>query len=198
MPAQDLTNDKGKVLRLHDDGRIPRDNPFVGRAGARPEIFSYGHRNPQGMTLHPATGELWETEHGARGGDEINRVRAGRNYGWPRITHGVDYSGARISPDSALPDMEQPVLHWTPSIAPSGLAIYTGDRFPRWRGQLFAGALAGEQLRRVVLQGDRAVHQETLLRGRARIRTVKNGPDGNLYLLTDAAGGSLLRLEPAP
>jgi glucose/arabinose dehydrogenase len=197
-PAQDLASDKGKILRLHDDGRIPRDNPFVGRDGARPEIFSYGHRNPQGMTLHPTTGELWETEHGARGGDEINRVRAGRNYGWPRITHGVDYSGARISPDTALPGMEQPVLHWTPSIAPSGLAFYTGTRFPRWRGQLFAGALAGEQLRRVVLQGDRAVHQETLLRGRSRIRAVADGPDGYLYLLTDASEGSLLRLEPLP
>ncbi|WP_284352267.1 PQQ-dependent sugar dehydrogenase [Roseisolibacter agri] len=197
-PAQDLASDKGKILRLHDDGRIPRDNPFVGRTDARPEIFSYGHRNPQGMTLHPVTGELWETEHGARGGDEVNHVRAGRNYGWPRITHGVDYSGARISPDSALPGMEQPVLHWTPSIAPSGLAIYAGDRFPRWRGHLFAGALAGQQLRRVVVEGDRAVHQETLLEGRSRIRAVKNGPDGNLYLLTDASEGSLLRVEPAP
>ncbi|MGZ8469125.1 MAG: PQQ-dependent sugar dehydrogenase [Gemmatirosa sp.] len=197
-PAQDLASDKGKILRLHDDGRIPRDNPFVDREGARPEIFSYGHRNPQGMTLHPETGELWETEHGARGGDEVNRVRAGRNYGWPRITHGVDYSGARISADTALPGMEQPVLHWTPSIAPSGLAFYTGDRIPRWRGQLFAGALAGEQLRRLVLRGDRVVHQETLLRGRSRIRAVRNGPDGNLYLLTDASEGSLLRLEPAP
>jgi len=128
----------------------------------------------------------------------VNVVRAGRNYGWPRITHGVDYSGAPISPDSALPGMEQPVLHWTPSIAPSGLAFYTGDRLPRWRGQLFAGALAGEQLRRIVLQGGRAVHQETLLRGRSRIRAVTDGPDGYLYLLTDGAGGSLLRLEPAP
>jgi glucose/arabinose dehydrogenase len=197
-PAQDLASDKGKILRLHDDGRIPRDNPFAGRGGARPEIFSYGHRNPQGMTLHPESGELWETEHGARGGDEINRVRPGRNYGWPRITHGVDYSGARISPDTALPGMEQPVLHWTPSIAPSGLAFYTGTRFPRWRGQLFAGALAGEQLRRVVLRDGRAVHQETLLRGRSRIRAVADGPDGNLYILTDASGGLLLRLEPAP
>jgi glucose/arabinose dehydrogenase len=196
-PAQELGHHKGKILRLHDDGRVPRDNPFVGRAGAKPEIFSYGHRNPQGMTLHPVTGALWANEHGARGGDEINVVRAGRNYGWPAITHGVDYSGARISPDTARPGMEQPLLHWTPSIAPSGLAIYAGDRFPRWQGNVFSGALAGEQLRRVVFDGERAVRQETLLRGRWRIRAVTVGPDGLLYLLTDASNGRLLRLEPA-
>ena len=196
-PAQDLSDDKGTILRLHDDGRVPRDNPFVGRQGARPEIFSYGHRNPQGMALHPTTGELWANEHGARGGDEINRVRAGRNYGWPLITHGVDYSGARISPDTARTGLEQPLLHWTPSIAPSGMAFYTGDRFPRWRGSVFNGALAGQQLRRVVFDGDRPVRQETLLRGRARIRAVKMGPDGFLYLLTDESDGSVLRLEPA-
>ena len=147
------------------------------------------------MTRHPATGELWETEHGARGGDEVNVVRAGRNYGWPRITHGVDYSGAPISPDTALPGMEQPVLHWTPSIAPSGLAIYAGDRFPRWRGNAFSGALAGEQLRRVELRDGRAVHQETLLKG-TRVRAVKVGPDGLLYLLTDERDGKVVRLEP--
>jgi glucose/arabinose dehydrogenase len=196
-PAQDLGTHLGKILRLHDDGRVPSDNPFVGRAGARPEIYSYGHRNPQGMTLHPVTRELWESEHGARGGDEVNHIRAGRNYGWPAITHGIDYNGQRISPDTALPGMEQPVLHWTPSIAPSGLAFYTGDRFPRWRGNLFGGALAKEHLRRIVLDGDRAVHQEVLLRGRWRIRTVKVGPDGLLYLLTDEGKGKVLRLEPA-
>jgi glucose/arabinose dehydrogenase len=195
-PAQELGNHKGTVLRLHDDGRVPRDNPFVGRAGAKPEIFSYGHRNPQGMTLHPVTGALWASEHGARGGDEINVVRAGRNYGWPAITHGVDYSGAPISPDTARPGMEQPVLHWTPSIAPSGLAFYAGDRFPRWRGNLLGGALAGEQLRRVVLDGERPVRQEVVLRGHGRIRAVAVGPDGHVYLLTDASDGRLLRLEP--
>ena len=195
-PAQELGNHKGTVVRLHDDGRVPRDNPFVSRAGAKPEIWSYGHRNPQGMFLHPETRELWASEHGARGGDEINVVRAGRNYGWPAITHGVDYSGAPISPDSARAGMEQPLLHWTPSIAPSGLMLYTGDRFPRWRGNVFGGALAGEQLRRVVVSGGRASHQEPLLRGRARVRAVSQGPDGLIYLLTDAANGQLLRLEP--
>ncbi|HEX5830673.1 MAG TPA: PQQ-dependent sugar dehydrogenase [Gemmatimonadaceae bacterium] len=196
-PAQELGNHKGTILRLHDDGRVPRDNPFVGREGARPEIFSYGHRNPQGMTLHPTTGAIWATEHGARGGDEINIVRAGRNYGWPAITHGVDYSGARISPDTALAGMEQPLLHWTPSIAPSGLTFYTGDHFPRWRGNLFGGALQGQQLRRVVLDGERVVKQESLLQGNGRIRTVKQGADGRLYLLVDAPNGALLRLENA-
>ena len=194
--AQRLGDHAGTVLRLHDDGRVPRDNPFVGRRDARPEIYSYGHRNAQGMALHPETGELWLNEHGARGGDEINVVRSGRNYGWPAITHGVDYSGARITADTARPGMEQPLLHWTPSIAPSGMAFYTADRFPRWRGHVFNGALAGQHLRRVVFDGERPVHQESLLRGRARIRTVKVGPDGYIYLLTDERNGAVLRLEP--
>ncbi len=196
-PAQDLGNHIGTIVRLHDDGRVPADNPFVGRQGAKPEIFSYGHRNPQGMALHPATGELWANEHGARGGDEINRVLAGRNYGWPAITHGVNYDGKPISPDTARAGMEQPVIHWTPSIAPSGMAFYTGDRFPRWKGNIFNGAMAGQQLRRVVLDGNRVTHQETLLEGRARIRAVKVGPDGAIYLLTDAPrDGAMLRIEP--
>ena len=196
-PAQDTTNHMGTIVRLHDDGRVPQDNPFVGKPGAKPEIWSYGHRNPQGMTLHPTTGQLWATEHGARGGDEINRPQAGRNYGWPAITHGVNYNGQPITPDTARAGMEQPLLHWTPSIAPSGLAIYHGDRFPRWRGHLFAGALAGQQLRRVVFDGDRPTHQETLLQGRGRVREVAVGPDGYLYLLFDGNDGSVARLEPA-
>lgn len=194
--AQSLEDHKGTVVRLHDDGRAPEDNPFVGREGARPEIFTYGHRNIQGMALHPETGELWASEHGPRGGDEINVIRAGRNYGWPRITYGLEYRGGRVSPDTALPGLEQPLLHWTPSIAPSGMIIYTGDRFPRWRGHQFHGALAGQQLRRVVFEGVRPVHQETMLRGRSRIRHVKQGPDGYIYLLTDARDGAVLRLEP--
>ena len=143
-----------------------------------------------------AEGRLWASEHGARGGDEINRIRAGRNYGWPSITHGVNYNGTPITPDTARAGMEQPVIHWTPSIAPSGMAFYTGDRFPRWKGNIFNGAMAGRQLRRVVLDGNRVVHQETLLEGRARIRAVEIGPDGYLYLLTDAPDGALVRLEP--
>jgi aldose sugar dehydrogenase len=194
--AQNLADHVGTVMRLHDDGRVPPDNPFVGRAGARPEIFTYGHRNIQGMDVHPVTGEIWTNEHGARGGDEINVLRPGRNYGWPLITHGVDYSGMRVSPDTALEGLEQPLLHWTPSIAPSGLAIYHGNRFPAWRGDVFNGALAGQQLRRVVVDGYRVVRQEKLLEGRGRIRQVKVGPDGYIYLLIDASNGSLLRLEP--
>ena len=192
--AQDPSDHAGTIIRLHDDGRVPQDNPFVGREGHRPEIFSYGHRNPQGMALHPVTGELWATEHGARGGDEINRVLPGRNYGWPAITHGINYNGQSITPDTARSGMEQPVIHWTPSIATSGLTFYTGDAFPNWRGNLFAGALAGQQLRRVVLDGNRVTHQEVLLEGRGRIRTVKQGPDGALYLLMDAAEGAVLRI----
>jgi aldose sugar dehydrogenase len=194
--AQQLNDHVGTVMRLHDDGRVPQDNPFVGRNDARPEIFSYGHRNIQGMDLHPETGEIWTNEHGARGGDEINVLRAGRNYGWPLITHGVDYSGAQVSPDTAREGMEQPLLHWTPSIAPSGLAIYRGDAFPGWRGNIFNGALAGEHLRRVVVEGHRVVRQESMLQGRGRIRDVRVGPDGLIYLLTDASNGALLRLEP--
>jgi aldose sugar dehydrogenase len=148
------------------------------------------------MDLHPETGEIWTNEHGARGGDEINVLRPGRNYGWPLITHGVDYSGAQVSPDTAREGLEQPLLHWTPSIAPSGLAIYRGDAFPGWRGNIFNGALAGEHLRRVVVEGHRVVRQESMLQGRGRIRDVRVGPDGLVYLLTDASNGALLRLEP--
>jgi aldose sugar dehydrogenase len=194
--AQSRSDHAGTVVRLHDDGRVPQDNPFVGQRNARPEIYTYGHRNAQGMALHPESGELWLNEHGPRGGDEINVVRAGRNYGWPVITHGADYSGAVIAEDTARAGMEQPLLHWTPSIAPSGMIFYTGDRFPNWRGNTFHGALAGQHLRRVVFEGERAVHQESLLQGRARIRTVAQGPDGFIYLLTDESNGALLRLEP--
>lgn len=196
--AQDLGDHAGTTVRLHDDGRVPADNPFVGRAGARPEIYSYGNRNAQGMVVHPETGEIWQNEHGPRGGDEINRILAGRNYGWPAITHGVDYSGRPITQDTARAGMEQPLLHWTPSIAPSGMAIYTGESFPAWRGHVFVGALAGQHLRRVVFDGLRPVHQERMLAELgARIRDVRQAPDGYLYLLTDSPNGALLRLEPA-
>jgi glucose/arabinose dehydrogenase len=195
--AQDPSDHAGTIIRLHDDGRVPQDNPFVGREGFRAEIYSYGHRNPQGMVRHPETGELWATEHGARGGDEINLVMPGRNYGWPAITHGINYNGQPITPDTARAGMEQPVLHWTPSIATSGLTFYTGDAFPNWKGNLFAGALAGQHVRRVVLNGNRVTHQEVLLEGRGRIRTVKEAPDGSIYLLVDAANGDVLRIAPA-
>jgi glucose/arabinose dehydrogenase len=196
--AQDLTSHFGKTVRINPDGTVPQDNPFVKTPGALPEIWSIGHRNMQGAALNPATGRLWTTEHGAQGGDEINTPQAGLNYGWPVITHGVDYSGAPIGIGSEKPGMEQPVLHWTPSIAPSGLAFYQGERFPGWRGNLFAGSLKDRMLVRLELSGDRVVHQERLLTGlRQRIRDVRQGPDGNLYVLTDDAAGQLLRIEPA-
>lgn len=196
--AQDPGDHAGTTIRLHDDGRVPSDNPFVGRADALPEVYTYGNRNPQGMVLHPQTGEIWQNEHGARGGDEINWIRSGLNYGWPAITHGVNYSGAPITPDTARAGMEQPVLHWTPSIAPSGMAVYTGERFPGWRGNFFVGALANRHLRRVVMEGTRPAHQERLLVNVGqRIRDVRDGPDGYLYVLTDESNGALLRIEPA-
>jgi aldose sugar dehydrogenase len=197
--AQNLQNHIGTTLRLHADGSVPQDNPFVGRDDALPEIWSYGHRNPQGMALHPETGEIWQNEHGPRGGDELNLIRPGANYGWPEITHGINYDGSPITQDTARAGMEQPVLHWTPSIAVSGMDFYTGDAFPSWRGNIFVGALAQQHIRRVTLEGNRVIGQESLLTGfRQRIREVKSGPDGYLYLLTDHSGsGQVVRLEPA-
>jgi aldose sugar dehydrogenase len=195
-PAQDLGTDKGKILRLNDDGSIPRDNPFVDRAGARPEIFAYGVRNPQGLFIEASTGTIWEAEHGPRGGDELNVVVRGHNYGWPVITFGINYDGTTISNETARDGMEQPIVQWTPVISPSGLTIYAGDRLPGWRGSVFLGALSGEHLRRIEIQDGRVTHQEILLgRLHQRIRDVREGPDGLLYVLTDAGG--LLRLEPA-
>ena len=197
--AQDLGTHYGKVVRVRPDGSVPPDNPFVGKAGARPEIWSYGHRNVQGAALNPATGMLWTVEHGARGGDELNIPRAGRNYGWPVITYGRDYSGAKIGEGTAKAGMEQPVYYWDPSIAPSGMAFYTGELFPQWKGNLFVGALAGAALHRLVLDGDRVVGEEVLLRNLGeRIRDVRAGPDGALWLLTDNPRGRILRVVPAP
>ena len=194
--VQRLDRGQGKLYRIWPDGRIPDDNPFVGRADAIASIWSYGHRNAQGAALHPETGELWETEHGARGGDELNVVRAGRNYGWPVITWGVNYNGEPIGSGKAeMPGMEQPQHYWTPSIAPSGLAFYTATRFPAWQGNLFVGALAHQKLVRLQLEGERVVHEEILLEGlRRRIRDVRQGPDGYLYLLTDEDDGRVLRV----
>lgn len=198
--AQRLDDHAGSVIRLHDDGRVPDDNPWVGLPGARPEKFSLGHRNIQGAALHPQTGELWGHEHGPQGGDEINIVRAGQNYGWPVITYGRNYvTGTAIGEGTARPGMVQPLWQWTPSIAPSGMAFYTGKRFPAWRGNLFVGALRGQMLVRLTLEGERIVREERLLEGRlGRIRDVRNGPDGLLYLLIDSNRGRIVRLEPAP
>jgi aldose sugar dehydrogenase len=193
--AQSLANHAGKTLRLHDDGRVPDDNPFVGRAGARPEIYTYGNRNQQALALHPQTGQLWATEHGARGGDELNLLMPGLNYGWPVITHGVNYNGQSIGVGRERAGLEQPVVHWTPSIATSGMAFYTGDVFPGWRNDLFVGGLAGQQLVRIRLRGTDVVEQETVLTGAGRIRDVRSGPDGFIYLVIDAASAPVLRIE---
>ncbi|SSW66953.1 PQQ-dependent sugar dehydrogenase [Achromobacter agilis] len=198
--AQELGKLQGKVVRLKADGSVPPDNPFVGQAGARPEIWSYGHRNPQGMALNPWSGELWENEHGPRGGDEINLVRRGKNYGWPLATHGINYSGLPIpeAKGDILPGMEPPLFWWPKSPAISGMAFYDADRFPAWRNSVFIGALANQNLIRLTLDGDRVVSQERLLVDRKnRIRDVRQGPDGYVYVLTDASPGELLRVAPA-
>ena len=196
--AQDLGDLRGKVVRLKDDGSMPPDNPFVGRTGVRPEIFTYGHRNPQGIALHPDTGRIWLVEHGPRGGDELNLLAAGANYGWPLATHGIDYNGTKISDHKSLPGMKDPVRAWVPSISPCGLAFYTGDTFPGWKGSLFTGALSNRALFRIELDGDRYVGEERLLVDRLPyIRDVRQGPDGLLYLVTYSDDGGLFRLEPA-
>ena len=201
-PAQSLSNHQGKVLRLHDDGRVPSDNPFVGRADALPEIWSYGHRNMQGLTVHPETGDLWENEHGPRGGDEVNLVQRGRNYGWPVVSYGINYDGSIYTRERRRAKIESPRWSWVPSIAPSGMAFYTGDRFPWWRGSLFVGGLVGEQLARLTLEDERVVGEEILLPGvLGRIRDVRQGPDGFIYLAIDNRSGErmapVVRLEPA-
>lgn len=199
-PAQDLSNHHGVIVRLHDDGRVPDDNPFVDRAGALPEIWSYGHRNPQGLAFDPA-GQLWSTEHGPQGGDEFNWIRPGLNYGWPVIGYGVNYgSGDPIHEASQRQGMVTPPHYWVPSIATSGLMFYTGDRFPQWRGNAFAGGMAGQQIARLTLNGTEVQAEETILQGMGRVRDVRQGPDGFIYVALEDRGGrptSLVRLEPA-
>jgi glucose/arabinose dehydrogenase len=196
--AQDLSNHLGKIVRLEDDGRVPQDNPFAKRAGAKPEIWSYGHRNVQGAALHPATGELWATEHGPQGGDELNVPAAGANHGWPVITHGRNYGiGTAIGEGTERADIAAPVHFWVPtSIAPSGMAFLTSDRYPGWKASLFIGALRGQHVARLELDGRKVLREERLLGGSAaRIRDVRQGPDGWLYVLTDSPDGQILRLE---
>lgn len=195
--AQNPSNHLGSVIRINDDGSIPKDNPFVGHAKFKPETYSYGHRNAQGLTLNPKDNSLWLHEHGPRGGDELNKLdKPGANYGWPKVTYGIDYSGSIISNKTKAPGIIPPVIYWKPSIAPSGMSFYTGDKFPNWQGNLFVGALAGAHLRRIVFKGDKVIKQEVLLKHTARFRDVKTGPDGYIYLLTDDSEGQLLRLEP--
>ncbi len=196
--AQKLDDLAGTILRLEPDGRVPPDNPFVGRAGVRPEIWAYGIRNAQGLAVDPRTGELWEHEHGARGGDEINVIEKGANYGWPLVTHGVDYSGLPIGFGKTMPGVTDPIHVWTPSIAPSGMAFYDSEVIPGWRGSLLVGALAGQMLVRLELDGRRVVKEHRLLEYEiGRIRDVRVGPDGLVYLLTDQRDGALWRLGPA-
>jgi len=197
--AQRMEEHLGKIVRLYDDGRVPEDNPFRARQGAKPEIYSLGNRNVQGAALHPQTGELWAHEHGPQGGDEVNVIRAGANYGWPVITHGRNYgTGTRIGEGTHKSGMAQPLHTWVPSIAPSGMAFYTGDKFPRWRGDLFVGALRDQMLVRLKLDGEKVVKEERMLKGTlGRIRDVRTGPDGLVYLLTDEANGVIARIEPA-
>jgi glucose/arabinose dehydrogenase len=196
--AQKLDSAFGKIIRIHADGSVPKDNPFVDRPGALPQIWSYGHRNVQAAAWHPDTGDLWIVDHGARGGDELNLVERGKDYGWPTITYGVEYSGAEIGDGITAKDgMEQPVYYWDPVIAPSGAVFYTGAKFPGWKGSLFIGALAARHVARLTIEGRRVVGEERLLVDRARIRDVRVGPDELLYVVTDESDGELLRLVPA-
>jgi glucose/arabinose dehydrogenase len=197
--AQKLTSHLGKIVRIKSDGSVPDDNPFLGRKDAKPEIWSYGHRNAQGAAIHPVSGKLWEHEHGAKGGDEINIPQAGKNYGWPVISHGVNYDGTPVGSGKAeMAGMEQPIKYWVPSIAPSGMAFYTGDLFPTWKGSLFVGALAGRMLVRLTLDSEKVTAEERLLQGiRERIRDVRVGPDGAIYLVTDNSAGRILKVVPA-
>ncbi len=196
--SQELNTHHGKVVRLYDDGRVPEDNPFVGQGDAHPEIYTYGHRNQQGMVYDSETGLLWTHEHGPRGGDTLNVIRSGLNYGWPLATHGEEYRGGRIGTlPERLEHVVDPIVHWTPSIAPSGMSMYRGDLFPEWSGNFLIGALVQQHLRRVVTDGEQVVHQEELLRNRiGRIREVATDSDGYIWLLTDAPNGGLYRILP--
>ncbi|MDP9324006.1 MAG: PQQ-dependent sugar dehydrogenase, partial [Acidobacteriota bacterium] len=201
MQAQRMDGLLGKIVRINSDGTIPKDNPFAGKEGVRPEIWSFGHRNVEAATLNPTTGELWEVEHGTRGGDEINISRKGKDYGWPTIAYGIEYDGRPITGGiTAKEGMEQPLYYWDPVIAPSGMVFYTGDLFPAWKGNLFIGGLASMNLVRLTVNGDKIVDEERLLKDLQpkpeRIRDVRQGPDGALYLLTDSATGRLLKLVP--
>ena len=194
-PAQDLKSHLGKIVRINPDGSVPRDNPFVGRAGALPEIWSYGHRHVQGAAFHPQTGVLWTSEFGPRGGDEINLPRPGRNYGWPFLSWGQHYDGRDILDPPARPAQAQPIYYWNPAISPSGISFYTGDVFAAWRGNLLIGGLSSNSLVRLRLEGERVIGEERIHMGQ-RIRDVRQGPEGAVYLLTDESSGEILRLTP--
>ena len=196
-PAQDLGDTVGTLVRLHPDGSVPDDNPFVGQAGARPEIWSYGHRNGQSLAVDPATGEIWEAEFGPRGGDELNRIERGANYGWPLVSSGVNYNGTPIPDPSTRPDLTAAVRDWSPVISPSGMLFYTADTIPEWTGSLMLGSLGRQGIVRLELDGDAVTHEETVELG-VRIRDVEQGPDGSVYVLTDDGDGAVWRLAPLP
>ena len=204
-PAQDLSNHNGSTIRLHDDGRVPEDNPFAGQAGVHPEIWTWGHRNAQGMAVHPETGDLWQNEHGPQGGDELNLIESGRNYGWPVVGYGVNYrTGLRIHAGTLMEGMADPTHVWVPSIGVSGMLFYTGDAFPEWRGDMLVGGLSGRRLVRLRLEGREVVREETLLQGIGRVRDVRQGPDGFIYLAIDGEtrdidgpATGIVRLVPA-
>lgn len=192
---QDLTRDGGKVYRLHDNGRIPSDNPFVKEANAKKAIYSYGHRNPQGMKRHPDTGKIWTHEHGPKGGDEINIIEKGKNYGWPKISYGINYSGTKFTKYTALPGMEQPLHYWTPSIAPSGMTFVTGDTYPGLKGNLLVGSLKFQFVNLCILEGEKVVKEQRLLDGIGRVRSMHQGPDGYIYIGIENLG--IVKLVPA-
>ncbi|NAY90513.1 PQQ-dependent sugar dehydrogenase [Muricauda sp. JGD-17] len=191
---QNITVDGGKIYRLHDDGQIPKDNPFINEASAKQAIFSYGHRNPQGLAKHPETGQIWEHEHGPKGGDEINIVQKGNNYGWPIITYGINYSGTKITDQTSKPGMEQPLYQWTPSIAPSGMTFVTSDKYPDWKGNLLVGSLAFQYLERLIIENNKVISREKLLDGLGRVRNVRQAPDGYIYVGVEGKG--IYRLVP--
>ncbi len=193
---QDITRDGGKIYRLHDDGQIPKDNPFVEKANAKKAIYSYGHRNPQGMTKHPQTGLIWVHEHGPQGGDEINIIQKGKNYGWPLITYGIDYDGTSISEKTALPGMEQPFYYWIPSIAPSGMAFVTSDKYHQWKGNLLVGSLVFQYVERLTLEANRVTHREKLFPDVGRVRNVCQAPDGYIYIAVEGKG--IFKIIPLP
>lgn len=194
--VQSLGYHTGKIMRINEDGSVPKDNPFIKVKGARPEIWSLGHRNPQGLTRHPETGELWEAEMGPRGGDELNLIKAGKNYGWPVVTYGREYWGPKIGEGTSKPGMEDPVVYWVPSISPSGITFYNGDVFPKWKGNAFIGTLSGSHLRRLIFVNGRVIRRELLFKGlNLRFRNVRPGPDGLLYFSTD--DGKIVRIKPA-
>jgi glucose/arabinose dehydrogenase len=193
--AQDLSRPNGKIHRIYDDGRVPGDNPFRAIANAYPTIWTYGNRNPQGLDMHPVTGEIWESEHGPRGGDEINVIQAGDNYGWPVITYGINYNGKPITDVTTAPGMEQPKHYWTPSIAVCGIDFYEGDQFPEWKYDLFAGGLASQELHRLQIEGEQIVSDEIILKDVGRVRDVASGPDGYLYVVLNGPD-RIVRLVP--